>query len=191
MKWEGEALERAHSLYVYDGLSASVVARILTEEFSEPVTRNMIIGIASRRGWRKGEHKKRINRLSWPPQVVNEVRRLYADECIPTEIVIQHVSDMLGREVAYDAFRYHLARHGIRRPENFVHGRKSRKWNALQSDASPEVEEPRITDIMELQRHHCRWPVGEPGKEGFGWCGEKAVEGLPYCHRHCARAYYS
>lgn len=41
----------------------------------------------------------------------------------------------------------------------------------------------------DLEPHHCRWPVGEPGAEGFGHCGAQIVPDRPYCGPHCARAY--
>jgi len=37
--------------------------------------------------------------------------------------------------------------------------------------------------------HDCRWPIGHPNKPGFRFCGEPAIEGKPYCGRHCALAY--
>lgn len=50
---------------------------------------------------------------------------------------------------------------------------------------------PDTTDIarvalMDLERHHCRWPVGEPTQ---GFCGCKPYPGLPYCEPHARRAY--
>ncbi len=33
----------------------------------------------------------------------------------------------------------------------------------------------------DLEAEHCRFPVGEPGREGFGFCGEKRLPGRPYC----------
>lgn len=41
----------------------------------------------------------------------------------------------------------------------------------------------------DLEPHHCKWPVGDPGASGFGHCGCKRAEGLPYCAQHAARAY--
>ncbi len=35
----------------------------------------------------------------------------------------------------------------------------------------------------------CSWPKGDPGAEGFRFCGEKAIIGKPYCENHCAKAY--
>ena len=35
----------------------------------------------------------------------------------------------------------------------------------------------------------CCWPIGEPGRPGFGFCGVPAVRGRPYCDDHCGTAY--
>ena len=40
-----------------------------------------------------------------------------------------------------------------------------------------------------LEAHHCRWPVGEVGQPGFGFCGCKPVDGAPYCTDHVRRAF--
>lgn len=45
---------------------------------------------------------------------------------------------------------------------------------------------PRVLSLLELEAHHCRYPIGEP-LEGF--CGCTAIEGKPYCPGHHARAF--
>lgn len=35
----------------------------------------------------------------------------------------------------------------------------------------------------------CVWPIGDPTSEDFHYCGEKPVEGKPYCQHHCNVAY--
>jgi GcrA cell cycle regulator len=35
----------------------------------------------------------------------------------------------------------------------------------------------------------CCWPIGEPGKPGFRFCGSGAMAGKPYCEEHAALAY--
>ena len=35
----------------------------------------------------------------------------------------------------------------------------------------------------------CCWPIGEPGRPGFGFCGNPAIRGRPYCEEHCGTAY--
>jgi GcrA cell cycle regulator len=49
----------------------------------------------------------------------------------------------------------------------------------------------RVFDCQELENHHCRWPVGEPGKIGFFFCGSAEAdmrERRPYCPAHTLRA---
>lgn len=51
----------------------------------------------------------------------------------------------------------------------------------------------RIASIVDLQDHHCRWPIGEVGSDTFYFCGAggRKLDGLPYCARHCRAAYQS
>src|SRR5205807_2358919 len=43
--------------------------------------------------------------------------------------------------------------------------------------------------LFELQQWHCRWPISDPGAKDFGFCGNKPVDGLPYCAAHSRMAY--
>lgn len=43
--------------------------------------------------------------------------------------------------------------------------------------------------LFELKYDECRWPIGDPKDEDFHFCGDKAVDGKPYCAKHCAFAY--
>ena len=42
--------------------------------------------------------------------------------------------------------------------------------------------------LAELDEHDCRWPIGDPGHEGFHFCAKGKVNGLPYCSLHARRA---
>lgn len=35
----------------------------------------------------------------------------------------------------------------------------------------------------------CRWPIGDPLRADFHYCGRTSHPGLPYCEHHCRRAY--
>jgi GcrA cell cycle regulator len=35
----------------------------------------------------------------------------------------------------------------------------------------------------------CMWPIGDPGRESFRFCGEAAAPGRCYCPDHTAKAY--
>lgn len=46
----------------------------------------------------------------------------------------------------------------------------------------------RVT-IMDLRDQMCRWPLGDPGREEFRFCGAHSQSGCPYCAHHAAIAY--
>ena len=78
---------------------------------------------------------------------------------------------------------------------------------ALAADLSPSLEpeaqpapEPRPVEdvvipmservtIMELREQMCRWPLGDPGRDDFRFCGGRIAPGGPYCNHHAAIAY--
>ena len=38
--------------------------------------------------------------------------------------------------------------------------------------------------------HECAWPIGEPGENGFHFCGQPTASlRKPYCAEHCETAY--
>jgi len=43
--------------------------------------------------------------------------------------------------------------------------------------------------IATLEKNDCRWPIGDPRKPDFHFCGRSKVDGLPYCETHALRAY--
>jgi GcrA cell cycle regulator len=66
------------------------------------------------------------------------------------------------------------------------------------ADHAPYVDNPGIDadippaqrrSLLDLDRHTCRWPVGDPGNRDFFFCGAPPLVGKPYCAEHCARAY--
>ena len=44
-------------------------------------------------------------------------------------------------------------------------------------------------DLAELKGNMCRWPIGDPRDDDFGFCGDKILTGLPYCAEHGKVAY--
>lgn len=43
--------------------------------------------------------------------------------------------------------------------------------------------------LQELKKTSCRWPVGDPDREGFFFCGGVAEMDRPYCPAHARRAF--
>jgi len=65
-------------------------------------------------------------------------------------------------------------------------------------DAEPYIDNPLVDAgipfaqrrvFLELSGRSCRWPVGDPRRSDFFFCGAEAFPGKPYCLAHCARAY--
>jgi GcrA cell cycle regulator len=54
--------------------------------------------------------------------------------------------------------------------------------------AEPLSDRPRCS-LFELGAQSCRWPIGRPGADDFGFCGDAPLEGLPYCAGHARLAY--
>lgn len=46
-----------------------------------------------------------------------------------------------------------------------------------------------IGSILDLTEHTCKWPIGDPLKPNFGFCGRHSLEGSPYCAAHDVRAH--
>jgi GcrA cell cycle regulator len=68
-----------------------------------------------------------------------------------------------------------------------------KKVHLVQDGYVPKPEEPapehQRKSLLELEEHHCRWPIGEVLASEFHFCGADRVDGLPYCDAHCKRAY--
>ncbi len=43
--------------------------------------------------------------------------------------------------------------------------------------------------LLELSEEKCRWPISHPGEEDFCFCGNRPLDGLPYCAGHSRLAY--
>ena len=60
---------------------------------------------------------------------------------------------------------------------------------------SPEVSEPLVLDtgdkttVATLNRNMCKWPIGDPAKEDFHFCGQPSDSGKPYCSYHAHVAF--
>lgn len=51
----------------------------------------------------------------------------------------------------------------------------------------PEPSRGRVT-LVQLTATTCRWPIGDPAKPDFRFCGEVAPVEKPYCCEHAQRA---
>jgi len=79
-----------------------------------------------------------------------------------------------------------IARLAPRRP-----AKPLRTWaNVPYEPFTPAPEQLTATKtIHELEPHDCRWPIGNPGEDGFGFCGREKHPGIPYCACHARIAF--
>ena len=50
--------------------------------------------------------------------------------------------------------------------------------------AEPDAIAMRRLSLMELGHRTCRWPIGDPGKRGFCFCGNPTDPERSYCPAH-------
>ena len=72
-------------------------------------------------------------------------------------------------------------------------GLPKRQSPIARSDKPFEPKRRRLPalSLAEWDRSSCSWPIGDPKEADFKFCGEKALDGRPYCREHCNIAYTS
>lgn len=159
MHWTEERVELLKKLWS-EGLSASAIAAELGG-----VTRNAVIGKVHRLG---------LSGRTKPPAPVQQRRvkptRTPTHPMRATATVVRGNNAMAVETLAIEAVEA-----------------------APEPERKPALEvviplSERVT-IMELRDHMCRWPLGDPGKEDFRFCGSRNQTGSPYCAHHAAIAY--
>jgi len=58
-----------------------------------------------------------------------------------------------------------------------------------QVDIAEIDRDARKLGLMDLTERTCKWPIGDPSRGEFYFCGHTAVAGKPYCKGHTAAAY--
>ena len=74
---------------------------------------------------------------------------------------------------------------------------KPNMYYAPRPMALPEPKPMRLVDnakdgritILHLSDRTCKWPIGDPMKEDFCFCGHGPRDGSPYCEYHARIAY--
>lgn len=61
---------------------------------------------------------------------------------------------------------------------------------AALAKVEPSVEPGivRVFDVLDLEPQHCRWPLPTTGATRWGFCGDTAAWGAPYCLVHYAKS---
>jgi GcrA cell cycle regulator len=163
MTWTDERVELLKKLWI-DGLSASQIATELGG-----VTRNAVIG--------------KVHRLS------------LSGRAKPASAPAAR-----ARKAAPPSGRPMPASRPVQSGRPLVAGNTALK--ALGQIAAEPRRAPRPSDdddvvvpislhatILTLTEQTCKWPIGDPSKEDFHFCGQRSSTGIPYCEYHSRIAY--
>ncbi len=52
------------------------------------------------------------------------------------------------------------------------------------------IPEDKRLNLLQLNEHTCKWPIGDPLTKDFYFCGKHSLETGPYCEFHSRRAYH-
>ncbi|WP_201835628.1 GcrA family cell cycle regulator [Microvirga zambiensis] len=157
--WTDERVELLKKLWT-DGLSASQIAAELGN-----VTRNAVIGKVHRLGL-SGRAKDAKPAAS---AAATRARKATRAPSAPAPITAQvHSSNVVIAPIPLQPV--------ADVPEVFA-----------EDDIAIPMSE-RVT-IMDLRESMCRWPMGDPTKPEFRFCGARSITGLPYCNHHARIAY--
>ena len=159
--WTDERIELVRTLW-----SQGVSAQRIAQELGAGISRGAVLG--------------KIHRLGIVEMSPNSVAR--RSERNDARLVVKREQDVGGE----------LAGRQVELPNS------QRELPAWVRDAEPYIDNPLVdADIpaaqrralLELSGRACRWPVGDPSRSDFFFCGAEAFPGKPYCVAHCARAY--
>lgn len=136
---------------------------------------------------------------AWTEILVEEMRQLWAAGCSATVIANQLGNGISRCAVIGKAHRLGLPPHkhapSADGPPKQRRQYKTRTVKVLITRQLPPEPEPmrpprmRRLPLLELEPHHCRWPVGSPQQKDFFFCAADVVEGRVYCGWHLAMAF--
>jgi GcrA cell cycle regulator len=141
----------------------------------------------------------------WTGDLINEMRTLRAAGYNAREIAI-----LLGHNLTRNAVIGKAWRLGL----NWGRSERSERKPAVASTPRPTPPRPpkppapppsppqprpqpqaaplmRRLHLVELEPHHCRWPIGDPHQPGFFFCANDKDGSSPYCPRHHGMAFAS
>ena len=171
MGWTDERVELLKKLWM-EGLSASQIAG----ELGEGVTRNAVIGKV---------HRLKLSARAKPTNTAPRARP--APRSAPRRVAspssgMSHVSakprPTMSRPQVMGATALAIT------PEMDA--------DLYVAPAAQElfIPEDKRLNLLQLNEHTCKWPIGDPLTKDFYFCGQHSLETGPYCDFHSRRAYH-
>ncbi|NQV47500.1 MAG: global cell cycle regulator GcrA-like protein [Rhodospirillaceae bacterium] len=129
--------------------------------------------------------------MEWTPDRIKTLMALWA-EGIPT-LEIGRRLGVTKNAVVGKVHRLRLPKRQspISKSPRTRSSRPNAEMVRLARPAPPPPPKGEMISMEMLRPGMCNWPEGEPEAEDFRFCGDRVVEGKPYCAHHCERAYVS
>lgn len=184
MGWTEERVELLKKLWL-EGLSASQIAGVL----GEGVTRNAVIGKVHRL-----KLSGRAKPASSAPRVRTAPRPAARRVASPSASAGRSSSPSGGMSSSPMKSRPMGGGGG----GGAIQGATALKIDeelVAEMDMAPQAQELFIPEdkrlnLLQLNEHTCKWPIGDPLTPDFYFCGQHSDDGKPYCDFHSRRAYH-
>ncbi len=175
MGWTDERVELLKKLWM-EGLSASQIAA----ELGEGVTRNAVIGKV---------HRLKLSARAKPTNTAPRARPA-ARPSTQRRVASPSSGSSHGHMSAKSRST------GSARPQ--VMGATALAMNpemetqlyVAPAAAELFIPEDKRLNLLQLNEHTCKWPIGDPLTKDFYFCGQHSLESGPYCEFHSRRAYH-
>ena len=137
--------------------------------------------------------------MSWNQQKVDDLKKLWNEG-----VATSRIGEQLGftkNAVIGKAFRLGLERRQNSRKKNTQSVSSVTMYRetsvSSNSQLSPKREVTRRREKFSFKKSivgtgsfkSCQWPIGDPLKEGFHYCGGQNIPTKPYCIEHYKKAY--
>ena len=168
--WTEEKVAQAEQLFLVEGKSANQVAKLIGAK-----TRNMVIGLAYRRGWTRTRGTSEFNHSRHQARIAERRRKEAAAAQRESYRRLKAAKAKQAGPPREDAPTIEIA----------LGGRLAIMNRFMPQDARPK------TFMAALLADHCRWPIdpaGEHGHSDMMCCGADAEEGSSYCAFHVKRS---
>ena len=174
MSWTDERVETLKKLWM-EGLSASQIAG----ELGEGVTRNAVIGKVHR--LKLSGRAKSVNAAPRPrTSQRSDGAPLRSPGPLRPGTPASLVAGMIKRSVMRTESMGATALAATPEPAP----------EAVASAQELFVPPAERVDLLRLNEHTCKWPIGDPLTTDFYFCGQGSEMGRPYCSFHARRAYH-
>ncbi len=168
MSWTDERVETLKTLWG-EGQSASQIAKVLGG-----VTRNAVIGKVHRLGL--------ASRATAKPETAKAAKKEPAAAKKPKLKTVEKAEPAAAKE----------------KPKPVTTHKPPVVTSTFPHPPAPSEPLVDLVDVdaaakklslLELNERTCKWPIGDPSKGEFYFCGHPADPGKPYCSSHVAAAY--